>query len=915
MPVKSEDTISENISDTTEWYKETVDDTFYKLNSTHEGLTTQEVKELSSQYGKNELEDHGSKKPIVILYEQITAIMVLILIGASVLSLLLGKYLEAGAIGLIVILFTLLGFFQEYKAEKAIAALKKMSTPFVRVMRDGSQVEIDAQELVPGDLVFLESGSIVPADMRLVETMNLRVEEASLTGESEAVEKSTDAIDIKDLALGDRKNMTFSGTQVVYGRGTGLVTDTGMNTELGKIATLIQQFSSTETPLQKKLDSVGKQLALLGVFVALIVVALGYLAGEKISELILTAISVAVAVIPEGLPAVVTFTLAIGAQRMLKRNALIRKLPAVETLGSVTVICSDKTGTLTQNKMTATFVNTFDVHMAIPDLPTIDITINENETLCLIAASLCNDGYIKTDQSGEVTLMGDPTETSLLVGATDLGIDAYNLQRDIPRVGENPFDSGRKRMSTIHNLNEPDDYGIYEILNLKGNNKVAFIKGATDGLLDRTVSVFNNGELLPFNDELRKRIEKANKAMASQGLRVLGIGYKHFDNDTLDKDAEDDIVFVGLIGIIDPPRKEVKESVQQCLKAGIRPIMITGDHPLTALAIAKELGITKDDECAVGFELEHASDEEMAEIVNKVSVFARVSPEHKLRIVQALQSHGNIVSMTGDGVNDAPALKKADIGVAMGITGTDVSKEAADMVLRDDNFTTIVAAIKEGRVIYDNLRRFVKFSVAGNIGKIIVMVAWPIPIVFFGLDASTATALLPLQLLWLNLITDGLLGLSMGIEPEEKGVMTRKPHDPSESVWANGLGISAIWVGFYIGIVSLGVGFIYLQKDYAQWQTMMFTTVAILQVFQALGTRSATESFFKKSLLTNKTMLGIVVLVIALQLVALYTPLSEFLKLDALNIRDLAICFGLSFTLILALEIEKIIVKNKVKKS
>jgi Ca2+-transporting ATPase len=914
MPTKTETPISQESLNDTEWHRKTVDDTFYMLHSSHAGLEESEVLKLSETFGKNELKDLGSKKPIKILIEQLTAVMVLILIGAAFLSLLLGKYLEAGAIGLIVILFALLGFFQEFKAEKAIAALKKMSMPFVLVMREGKKLEVSAHDLVPGDLVFLEAGSVVPADLRIVECMNLRIEEASLTGESEAVEKNTDQIDQDDMPLGDRKNMAYSGTQVVYGRGTGIVTATGMDTELGKIATLIQEFSSAETPLQEKLDSVGKQLAILGVLVAFVVVGLGYLAGEDITELLLTAISVAVAVIPEGLPAVVTFTLAIGAQRMLKRNALIRKLPAVETLGSVTVICSDKTGTLTQNKMTATYIDTFDAHFAIADDPQNDSALNPNERLCLLAASLCNDGHIETTQDGEVKVIGDPTETSLLVAANKFGIDAYRIQKDIPRVGENPFDSSRKRMSTVHTLNGSDKYSASEILSISSDTKVAFIKGATDGLLDRTVKVFNDGELIDFDNALRKRIETANKAMAQQGLRVLGIGYKILGDSTEYEKAEDEIIFVGLIGIIDPPRKEVKDAVALCLKAGIRPIMITGDHPLTALAIAKELGVTKSDKFAIGTDIEHASSEELAEIVNKVSVFARVSPEHKLRIVQALQDHGNIVAMTGDGVNDAPALKKADIGVAMGITGTDVSKEAADMVLRDDNFATIVSAVKEGRVIYDNLRRFVKFAVAGNIGKILVMVIWPIPILLSGSD-SAATALLPLQLLWLNLMTDGLLGLSMGIEPEESGVMSRKPHKPGESIWANGLGKSAVWVGIYIGVVSLAVGYIYFAMDIDHWQTMMFTTLALLQVFQAMGSRSSTESFFKKSFTSNKTMLWIVSLVIALQMIALYTPLSEFLDLDSLNLRDLSVAFGLSFSLILALEVEKMINRRKVKKA
>jgi Ca2+-transporting ATPase len=886
------------------WHTSSVDDVLQKLETSDDGLTSDTARERLTSYGANELEDKGSKKPITILIEQVTAVMVLILIGASLLSLILGKYLEAGAIGMIVILFALLGFFQEFKAEKAIAALRKMSVPLVRGMRDGQQVEFAAHDIVPGDIIFLEAGSIVPADMRLIETANLRIEEASLTGESEAVEKDTDPKADAKISLGDRTNMAYSGTQVTYGRGRGVVVSTGMSTEIGRIATLLQSVKDSHTPLQQKLDSVGKQLALLGVVVAFIVMGLGALADESLSDLILTAISVAVAVIPEGLPAVVTFTLAIGSQRMLKRNALIRKLPAVETLGSVTVICSDKTGTLTQNKMTVTTLDVFD-HTYDMTKSTSSDDINVQR--CLRIGALCNDGTISI--TDEITTLGDPTETSLLVATHHNGIDVNELRSHYVRDEENPFDSTRKRMSTIHNIEANSELG--ELFALSATSRVSFVKGALDGILNNTVSVCTAAGVEPLTPDIVARIEEANEKMASNGMRVLALAYRTLSDSDESEIAEHELIFVGLVGIIDPARPEVRDSVALCKEAGIRPIMITGDHPLTALAIAKNLGIADSDECAIGSELEEMSDDELLETTKNISVYARVSPEHKLRIVKALQHQNQIVAMTGDGVNDAPALKRADIGVAMGITGTDVSKEASDMVLRDDNFATIVSAVEEGRVIYDNLRRFVKFSVAGNIGKIIVMVLWPVPFLLSGGEVETAIALLPLQLLWLNLMTDGLLGLSMGVEPAEQGVMSRNPHKPGESIWAHGLGTSTLWIGTYVGIVSLGIGFIYYALDLTQWQSMMFTTIALLQIFQALGSRSSTETLREKGLMTNPTMLYSVAGVFALQMVAIFTPLADFLKLERMTVADVAIATLIGATLLVLIEGEKIIKRRK----
>ncbi len=886
------------------WHTVSVDEALHRLDSSNQGLSDSDAATRLAEHGPNELEDKGSKKAIIILWEQLTAVMVVILIGAALLSLALSKFLEAGAIGAIVVLFALLGFFQEYRAEQAIAALRKMAVPTVRAVRNGRTVEVPAGQLVPGDLVQLEAGSVVPADMRLIESANLRIQEATLTGESEPVDKQVDSLERPDLALGDRRNMGYSGTQVTYGRGVGLVTNTGMGTELGRIATLLQEVKSDRTPLQHRLDLVGKQLAIVGLIVAILVVIMGAIAGETASDLVLTAISVAVAVIPEGLPAVVTFTLAIGAQRMLRRNSLIRKLPAVETLGSVTTICSDKTGTLTQNRMTVTVIDVANHQLELTNVRPSDAVGAGPSSLrlALAAGLLCNDGDFRHETDGSTSTIGDPTETALLQAAHDAGLDVAGIRTLMPRIGENPFDSDRKRMSTLHG---PVDGRVDALASLPQGTAVAFVKGAIDGLLAHTTHIWDDEGEVELTDEWRHRVIAANDSMASNGMRVLGIAYRQVTGADQASVAEEQLTLLGLVGIIDPPRAEVRDAVATCRTAGIRPVMITGDHPLTAKAIATDLGITTTDRVLTGNDLDRLTEAEFDDAVREVSVFARVSPEHKLRIVQLLQNQGQVVAMTGDGVNDAPALKRADIGVAMGITGTDVSKEASDMVLRDDNFATIVAAVEEGRVIYDNLRRFVSFAVAGNLGKIIVMLGWPIPFLIGGGDVDTAVALLPLQLLWLNLMTDGLLGLSMGVEPAEKTVMQRPPHQPDSSIWSGGLGKQTAWVGVFIGAIALALGFAYYAADRPEWQTMIFTSIAFLQVFQAIGTRSHRESLATIGWMSNKLMLAIAGAVVALQLLAIYTPLNDFLDLDPLGVWDLLLCIGSGALLLLTLEIVK----------
>jgi Ca2+-transporting ATPase len=885
-----------------DWHRQSYVEVLDELGSTRHGLSEARATDRLASMGPNELVDTGSTHPWRLLWQQISGVMVLILIGAATLSLALGKYLEAGAIGAIVVLFALLGFFQEYRAEQAIAALRKLTLPIVRVVRDARTTEVASTRLVPGDIVQLEAGSVVPADLRLIEAANLRIEEAALTGESEPADKQTEPVDRDDVPLGDRRCMAYTGTQVTAGRGVGVVVATAMNTELGRIATLLQGVESEATPLQVRLDRVGKQLALVGVAVAALVVIMGALGGESASDLVLTAISVAVAVIPEGLPAVVTFTLAIGSQRMLRRQALIRKLPAVETLGSVTVICSDKTGTLTQNRMTVTMLDVADRQVTIDGRATPPLAALPPAARAIVGAIvLCNDSEAQRNDAGGVSLIGDPTETAMLRLALDTGLEVQELRARAARVAENPFDSGRKRMSTIHaNLSAaPDVFAA-----LPQDRPVAFVKGAIDGLVAHATSVWSADGPVDLDDDWRARVLAANDQMAATGRRVLGVAYRVYEasEPPLAADAERELVILGLVGMIDPPRPEVREAVATCRAAGIRPIMITGDHPLTAGAIAQELGIATDERVLTGVELDHLNETELEHATADVSVFARVSPEHKLRIVAALQQRGHVVAMTGDGVNDAPALKRADIGIAMGITGTDVSKEASDMVLRDDNFTTIVAAVEEGRVIYDNLRRFIGFAVAGNLGKIIVMLGWPIPYLIAGGPIEAAVALLPLQLLWLNLMTDGLLGLSMGVEPAERGVMRRAPHRPGESLWAKGLGRRTAWVGALIGAVALAIGFAYRETGHVEWQTMIFTTIAFMQIAQALATRSNTESLRTVGLRSNPLMPAVATLVVALQLVAIYTPVGRFMDLEPLGIVDIAVCIAAAVGLLAVLE-------------
>ncbi|MGZ8498565.1 MAG: cation-translocating P-type ATPase [Candidatus Binatia bacterium] len=894
------------------WHLCTIDSVLSELKThVHNGLSSGEARARLSHYGANELIEKGGRSPLQIIWEQLTATMVLILVAAAALAALLGDFKNAIAIIAIVMLFTVLGFVQEYRAEKAIAALKKLSVPNVRVRRDGTVSEVPARDLVPGDIVLLEAGNVVPADVRLIESNSLRVQEAALTGESEPIEKRVEALSGNDLPLGDRHNMAYTGTIVTFGRALAAVVATGMATELGKIANLLQQTTSNLTPLQRRLDKLGKILAGVGAAIAALIAMIGLFNGDELRHMLLTAVSVAVAIVPEGLPAVVTITLALGAQRMLKRKALIRKLPAVETLGSVTVICSDKTGTLTENKMSVVVMDVAEHELDLTEWFKRDsVRTQKNDghpaesslSLLAMGGALCNDASFVEENQEHCHTIGDPTEGALIAAAAQMGYWKSSLDASFPRSGELPFDSDRKRMTTIHHLNgNRRDYAPLAGFDADSQPYIAFTKGSVDGLLTLSSHVWNNGKAEAISESWRQRIEGANDRLAKKGMRVLGVAYRNTDRlpRKITEEFESELTFVGLFGMIDPPRAEVKDSIRLTKSAGLRTVMITGDHPLTAAEIARQLGISDSGDAMTGREIDKLSFDELKEKVDAVRVFARVSPEHKLKIVQALQEKGHIVSMTGDGVNDAPALRRADIGVAMGITGTDVSKEASDLVLLDDNFSTIVAAIQEGRTIYDNLRKFVSFSVAGNIGKVLVMLIAP----FLGKPIP----LLPLQLLWLNLLTDGLLGLGLGVEPAEKNLMRRPPFSPTEGIFSRGAAWQTIWIGSLIGLLCLGVGSWYFFGGHGNWQTMVFTSLAFAQIGQALAVRSGRDSLFTVGLRSNGLMLGMVIMVFILQALVIYTPpLQSFFETDPLSPLDLLVAVGMGVMVFAAIELEKL---------
>ncbi|MFO7918528.1 MAG: cation-translocating P-type ATPase [Anaerolineae bacterium] len=916
-----------------DWYRQTTDQVLEQLDTQREGLSQKETQRRLEEYGPNELEERRGRSPWHIMASQFTEIMVIVLLVAAAISFGVGEITDSIMIMIIVVLNAILGFTQEYRAERAMAALKELAVPKVRVRREGSVHEIESTELVPGDIVLLEAGARVPADVRLLESANLRTQEAALTGESVPVDKVTKALEEEELAIGDRRNMAFMGTNVVYGRGTSVVVKTGMDTELGNIADLLQTVTEEKTPLQQKMAELSKWLATGALIITGIVFGVGVWRGVELTEMFLTAISLAVAAVPEGLPAVVTIALALGAQRMVKHNALIRKLPAVETLGSVTTICSDKTGTLTENRMTVTALDVAGHSMDIEtEMQRTGAVLSRDEAplgrpdpdiaLLVAGSALCNDATLEPDEDemGGYHTVGDPTEGALVVAAARMGLWKRQMDDIMPRAGEVPFESARKRMSTVHERPSEEEWdeedGLQWLPQLPESSYIVFAKGSTDSLLEISDRVWNNGEIEKLDDEWRQRIENANDDLAEEGIRVLSVAVKTLDSlpDEINESTiEHNLIFVGLAGMIDPPRPEVHDAVAECRTAGIRPVMITGDHPLTALNIAQDLEIEREDgqdHVLTGRELAHMDVDELEDVVEEIAVYARVNPEDKVKIVEALKKRGHFVAMTGDGVNDAPALKRADIGVAMGITGTDVSKEASEMILLDDNFATIVNAVEEGRTIYENIRKFVKYTMSSNVGEILVMLIAPLLGLSIPLNA--------IQILWINLVTDGLPGLALGVEPSAPDIMERPPHPPDESVLARGLGTYILWVGPLMGIVALLPQFLAASPEVdlagGTWRTMVFTTLALAQMGNALAIRSDRLLLIQLGLFTNPALLGAVALTFLLQLAVIYVPFMQTIfDTSPLTLEQLGISLAFSSIIFVAVEIVKLIQSHRAK--
>ncbi|MDH5564386.1 MAG: calcium-translocating P-type ATPase, PMCA-type [Nitrospirota bacterium] len=883
-----DDSISQSLSDTKfealPWHTLSGGEVAERLSVDPQiGLSPSEVQRRVNAYGPNEILDRPPRSLWWMFLDQFTDFMILVLIAAAVVSGIIGEPLDALAIVIIVLLNGVIGFVQEFRAERAMAALKMLVPRSAKVCRGGQTVSISVAELTNGDMVIVEAGDLVPADLRLIDTSQLRVDEAALTGESVPVEKHTASLTTVELPVGDRLNMAYKGTVVTYGRATGVVIATGMATELGKIAGLLQKEEAVQTPLQKRLARFGQRLALAILAICLFVFVLGVLRGEPVVLMFLTAVSLAVAAIPEALPAVVTISLALGAHKMVKKHALIRRLPAVETLGSVTYICSDKTGTLTQNKMR---VEQFYANGQLVKEDSQAEMEGEPWELLYQAMALSNDAT--GNDKGEV--IGDPTEVALYLAAREAKYDKEVLALTSPRLGEIHFDSTRKRMTTFHQSHE----GV-----------VAFTKGAPEELVDQCDTVLDESGQTPI---CKEAILEHAEQMATNGLRVLGIAFRKWPQmpTVLSPESNEcQLTFLGLVGLIDPPRKEVLKAVALCKTAGITPVMITGDHPATARAIAVRLGImAESDEVITGQELTQLSLQQMEERVTHIRAYARVAPEQKINIVKALQKKGEFVAMTGDGVNDAPALKGADIGVAMGIAGTDVSREASHMILLDDNFATIVTAVAEGRRIFDNIRKFIRYTMTSNAGEIWTIFLAP----FLGLPLP----FLPIHILWINLVTDGLPGLALALEPAEKGLMERPPRPPQENIFAHGMWQDIVWVGLLMGSMSLlAQGWAY-HTGSTHWQTMVFTVLTLSQLGNVLAMRSERESLFQQGLWSNPKLFGVVLFTVALQMATIYIPfLNQIFKTTPLTLNELVICIGLSMVVFAAVEIKKWIIRRR----
>ncbi len=894
------------------FYQKTVQEVETELStSLHTGLTQSEARQRLEKIGPNQLQEGKRRTPWDMLLDQFKDVLIIILLISAVVSVILGEMTDAIVIGIIVLLNAIMSVLQEYRAEKSLEALKKMTVPESLVIRDGKQKKVQSYQLVPGDIVLLDSGDRIPADLRVSEATDMSVQESVLTGESEPVEQNTEPIDAEDVSLGDRINIVYMGTVVTAGRGKGIVVATGMATEMGQIAGMLQEQKQELTPLQKKLNQVGKNLGLLILFIIAIVIAMGCLRGIDFFDMFMTGISLAVAAVPEGLPAVVTIVLALGVQRMIQKNAIVRRLPAVETLGATTVICSDKTGTLTQNQMTVQKLILVNREIDVEgggyqpigqfrqDGQSIQPGDDQTVSLLLKAAALCNNAVLRQNEDNQQwEIMGDPTEGSLIVAAAKAGYQKEGLENAYPRIKELPFDSERKRMSTIHRTPE--------------GKELLFVKGAPDQIMERCKKYREDGKTNPFTESIKEHVIKQNKKLASSALRVLAVAYReitaqekeHLDkNKKLDADqVENRLIFLGLIAMMDPPRKEAAEAVQTCRKAGIRPVMITGDYSLTAQAIAAKLDIYRSgDRIITGSELEKMSQSELEEVVLKTTIFARVSPRHKRRIVRALQKNNQVVAMTGDGVNDAPALKESDIGIAMGITGTDVSKEAADMILTDDNFSSIVLAVEEGRKIYQNIQKFIRYLLSCNLGEIIT--------IFIAIMIGLPRPLLPIQILWVNLVTDGLPALALGLDPAEVDLMKHPPRDPNEGIFSGKMGFNIFSQGFFIGMITL-IAFYYGYTRYSleAGETMAFGTLSFSQLWQSLNSRSDRYSLIRLGIFTNHYLVLAILISGILQLSVMLIPyLQTIFKVIPLTLYQWLFIILLSLTVIPYVEILKLL--------